>query len=115
MDKHTWKAVLPQSSLLFASSFSSPSILTWDPEQEELQELSREPHVQKFELILISQSKTRAELLSQTCKGRSSLGSHMQIPWWGQMCGQTQGGGETDVSKGSKTFDLVQMKFMLHE
>ena len=39
----------------------------------------------------------------------------MQIPWWGQLCGQTQGGGETDVSKGSKTFDLVQMKFMLHE
>ena len=93
MDKHTWKAVLPQSSLLFASSFSSPSILTWDPEQEELQELSREPHVQKCELrVLVSQSKTRAELLSQTCKGRSSLGNNMQIPWWGQQCAQSPRG-----------------------
>ena len=40
--------------------------------------------------VLISQSKTRAELLSQTCKGRSSLGNHMQIPWWGQRCRQSQ-------------------------
>ena len=40
--------------------------------------------------VLISQSKIRAELLSQTCKGRSSLGNHMQIPWWGQRCRQSQ-------------------------
>ena len=40
--------------------------------------------------VLVSQSKTRAELLSQTCKGRSSLGNHMQIPCWGQWCGQSQ-------------------------
>ena len=40
--------------------------------------------------VLISQSKIRAELLSQTCKWRSSLGNHMQIPWWGQRCRQSQ-------------------------
>ena len=39
------------------SSFSCPSILTWDPEQEEPQELSREPHVQKFELRSPEKSK----------------------------------------------------------
>ena len=49
-DKDTGKEVLPQSSPLSASSFSPPSILTWDPEQEEPQQLSREPHVQKCEL-----------------------------------------------------------------
>lgn len=43
--------------------------------------------------VLISQSKTRAELLSQTWKGRSSLGNHMQIPCWGQWCGQSQEAG----------------------
>ena len=32
------------------SSSHAHSVLTWDPEQEEPQELSREPHVQKFEL-----------------------------------------------------------------
>ena len=32
-------------------SFShASSVLTWDPEQEEPQELSRESHVQEFEL-----------------------------------------------------------------
>ena len=39
----------------------------------------------------------------------------MQIPGGGRCVDRTQGSGETDVSKGSKTFDLVQMKFLLHE
>ena len=43
--------------------------------------------------VLISQSKTRAELLSQTWMGRSSLGNNMQISRWGQRCGQNQGKG----------------------
>ena len=63
--------------------------------------------------VLISQSKTRAELLSQTCKGRSSLGNNMQIHWWGQRCAQSQGeGGRGQLSakwnKGLLCWDVNQ-------
>ena len=63
--------------------------------------------------VLISQSKTRVELLSQTCKGRSSLGNHMQIPWSGQRCGQSQReGGRGQLSakwnKGLLCWDVNQ-------
>ena len=54
--------------------------------------------------VLISQSEIRAELLSQTCKGRSSLGNHVQIPWWGQRCGQRQGEGRLVCTKEEKVF-----------
>lgn len=69
--------------------------------------------------VLISQSKTRAELLSQTCKGRSSLGNHMQIPCWGQWCGQSQrqGGRGQAQAKWSKALvcldEYCQLKFIL--
>ena len=42
----SWAAPRTQAPSLL----SCPSVLTWDPEQEEPQQLSREPHVQKCEL-----------------------------------------------------------------
>ena len=42
----SWAAPRTQAPSLL----SCPSVLTWDPEQEKPQQLSREPHVQKCEL-----------------------------------------------------------------
>jgi len=59
--------------------------------------------------VLVSQSKTRAELLSQTCKGRSSLGNNMQMPCWGQQCAQSPRG-----SKGRENVYVWKIDLQLH-
>ena len=59
--------------------------------------------------VLVSQSKTRAELLSQTCKGRSSLGNNMQMPCWGQQCAQSPRG-----SKGRENVYVWKKDLQLH-
>ena len=85
--------MLPQSSPLSASSFSSPLHPHLGPRAGGAQELTGNLMFRSVNWgVLVSQSKTRAELLSQTCKGRSSLGNNRQIPWWGQRCAQSPRG-----------------------
>ncbi|KAL0620080.1 hypothetical protein AAY473_008403 [Plecturocebus cupreus] len=62
-----------------------------DPEDQQPQELSREPHCEKeISGVLMGQCKIRAELLWQTHKGRPSLGDNIQISCWVQECGKSQ-------------------------
>lgn len=59
-----------------------PSVLSSNPEHQLPQEWSRERHFEKLNRwVLISQSKMRADLWSQVCKGSALLENSMPTPW----------------------------------
>ena len=121
-DKDTGKEVLPQSSPLSASSFSPPSILTWDPEQEEPPELSRKPHVQKCELRSPSKSEQdQSWAFISNLQGKVLLGEQHANPLVGAaMCTEPRRRGDSSEQRKKKGFCVeersstsLQMKFML--
>ena len=103
--EHTWRAVLTQSSP--PSSFSCPSVLTWDPEQEEPQELSREPHVQKCELRSPDKSEQDqswafiSDLQRKVLPGEPHANHLVGAVTWIE-----PGGAETRESKGRKSVSV---------
>ena len=89
--EHTWRAVLPPE-LTPPSSSSTPLHPYLGPRA------GAAPGAQQgttcsavwTEESWLVRARPGAELVSQTWKGRSSLRNNMQIPWWGQRCGQSQ-------------------------
>ena len=88
--EHTWRVEMPPE-LRPPSSSHAPSVLTWDPEQEEPQELSRESHVQKFELRSPDKSEQdQSWAFISDLQGKVLPGEPHANPLVGQRCRQSQ-------------------------